>query len=420
MTAGERSRLPRATLPQHGFSAPGTLALHDPPSPGAGEAADPAPPRLAPIGADAATNTRCASAGGEDDAVSLLGHRPGTLAVLAEDAELYNLVLGDELRKRRTGRKWTRKNMLDQPGVEVALQTLTSYEQGTRQATVHRLVELCAAMDVLPQDLLASVQLRILGREPGRLRVRLPVLAASDDPGLAPMARWAAAMLRHPGHPLEVDLEPVAIEPMAELCGLGPADLVARLSALDPRPAREKATAPDVAARPRALPDHDTVSITARRLGSRAALWRTDDADSALEQVAVHIRGGLHFIALVRSDANSGSEEKATVVAVRSAEVLILGSTSFAAQLRSDLARPDCPARLRLTPLSGPATPLDGLAPPLPTATRNALAEAGFTTLAELSSVGETRWNGVPGLGAARAKALASVLRENRRRRADS
>ncbi|MFD2470718.1 helix-turn-helix transcriptional regulator [Amycolatopsis silviterrae] len=191
------------------------------------------------------------------------------------DAEHYQRVLGDELRKLRRGRGWTRKELNAHLQSEISLQTLATYELGTRQCSVVRLVELCVAMDELPQDLLAKVHSRVFTEEPGRVRVDLRRVVEEAGPELTPLRRWAEGRLRQNGIALpgavarpgsasparasapgpvpvvpgsasapsqtpsapgtdEVSLDFAALERMAELCGLPTAELVSHLRKLAP------------------------------------------------------------------------------------------------------------------------------------------------------------------------------------------
>ncbi|WP_432856975.1 helix-turn-helix transcriptional regulator [Amycolatopsis sp. CA-161197] len=160
------------------------------------------------------------------------------------DAEHYQRILGDELRKLRRRRGWTRKELNTRLQSEISLQTLATYELGTRQCSVVRLVELCVAMDELPQDLLAKVHRRVFVEEPGRVRVDLRRVVAEASPELLPLRRWAEDRLRRgdPGagattlssSPAEVSLDLPALERMAELCDLPVVDLISHLRKLAP------------------------------------------------------------------------------------------------------------------------------------------------------------------------------------------
>jgi len=106
------------------------------------------------------------------------------------DATSYQRVLGDELRRVRKQRGWTRKELQQRLQSDISLQTLATYELGTRHCSVVRLVELCLAMDVLPQDLLARVHDRVFpGDRPGQIRVDLTRVARDLQPELRPLQR---------------------------------------------------------------------------------------------------------------------------------------------------------------------------------------------------------------------------------------
>lgn len=151
------------------------------------------------------------------------------------DAASYQRVLGDELRKVRKQRGWTRKQLQHRLQSEISLQTLATYELGTRQCSVVRLAELCAALDVLPHEVLARVHDRIFsGDRPGHIRVDLSQVVVDQQPELLPLRRWATDRLAQApeGSSHEVHLDLAALEQMAELCGLDTVELIGRLRRL--------------------------------------------------------------------------------------------------------------------------------------------------------------------------------------------
>ncbi|RZQ60062.1 helix-turn-helix domain-containing protein [Amycolatopsis suaedae] len=147
------------------------------------------------------------------------------------DGDIYQRVLGEELRKLRRRRGWTRKELNQHLQSDISLQTLATYELGTRHCSVVRLVELCLAMDELPQNLLARVHRRVFTDEPGRLRIDLDRVVADDQPELLPLRRWAQGRLSQADGAREVMLDSGAIERLAELCALPAPDLTTRLRA---------------------------------------------------------------------------------------------------------------------------------------------------------------------------------------------
>ncbi|EHR52223.1 Helix-turn-helix protein [Saccharomonospora marina XMU15] len=151
------------------------------------------------------------------------------------DADAYQRVLGEELRKLRKKRGWTRKELNDRLQSDISLQTLATYELGTRQCSVVRLVEICLALDEPPHELLGRVHRRVFSDEPGKLRINLATVAADDQAELGPLRRWAQGRLALSDTP-DVHLDRTALDRMAELCGLETQELVKRLQELSAAP----------------------------------------------------------------------------------------------------------------------------------------------------------------------------------------
>ena len=147
------------------------------------------------------------------------------------DAATYQRVLGDEIRRLRKLRGWTRKELNERLQSDISLQTLATYELGTRQCSVTRLVEICLALDELPHELLARVHERVFTDTPvGRIRLDLRKVVRDRQPELLSLRRWASGRLAaDPGHGYEVHLDIAALERMAELCNLETVDLITRL-----------------------------------------------------------------------------------------------------------------------------------------------------------------------------------------------
>ena len=145
------------------------------------------------------------------------------------DTAAYQRVLGDEIRSLRKQRGWTRKELNKRLQTEISLQTLATYELGTRQCSVVRLVEICHALDVPAHEVLARVHERFFGDTPaGHLTLNLAAVAATDNPRLMPLRRWAAGRLHAlpPGVSAEVHLDLPALDNMAQLCQLPTVELI--------------------------------------------------------------------------------------------------------------------------------------------------------------------------------------------------
>jgi transcriptional regulator with XRE-family HTH domain len=148
------------------------------------------------------------------------------------DTATYQRVLGDELRRLRKQRGWTRRDLNRRLQSDISLQTLATYELGTRQCSVVRLVEICLALGEVPHDLMARVHQRVFSDSPvGRIRIDLRKVVRDTQPELLPFRRWAKGKLAEANgtHPTEVSLDISALERMAELCGLETVELIARL-----------------------------------------------------------------------------------------------------------------------------------------------------------------------------------------------
>jgi transcriptional regulator with XRE-family HTH domain len=148
------------------------------------------------------------------------------------DVATYQRVLGDEIRRLRKQRGWTRKDLNERLQSDISLQTLATYELGTRQVSVVRFVEICRALGELPHELLARVHERVFTDIPvGRIRVDLRKVVRDRTPELLPLRRWASGRLAEDGgtQTAEVHLDIAALERMAELCGIQTVELIARL-----------------------------------------------------------------------------------------------------------------------------------------------------------------------------------------------
>jgi transcriptional regulator with XRE-family HTH domain len=154
----------------------------------------------------------------------------------SDDLERLALHLGDELRTARRTRGWTREQLHDRlivgGGDDLALQTLATYELGTRSIYVKRLVQVALALDVQPQGLFHRALVRTFGDyDLPHVDVDVYALARSDDPRLRPLRAWAEVRHRQADYnPVTlVRLDSPAIQTMADLAGVHPAGLIAAL-----------------------------------------------------------------------------------------------------------------------------------------------------------------------------------------------
>ncbi|HEX3783306.1 MAG TPA: helix-turn-helix transcriptional regulator [Pseudonocardiaceae bacterium] len=141
---------------------------------------------------------------------------------------LYARTLGDVIRHHRKAKGWTRKQLQEQlPDSDVSLQTLATYELGTRHLSVERLDEIARTLGTRAHAILAEVDQRVYGGASEKLVVNLAELARSNQPDIAPAAKWAAIQV----DALDGIAQPIAefstkaLDMLANVCDLDMADL---------------------------------------------------------------------------------------------------------------------------------------------------------------------------------------------------
>jgi transcriptional regulator with XRE-family HTH domain len=153
------------------------------------------------------------------------------VAMVDAQAGLSRL-LGDELRRERKRRGWTRKDLHARLGWNLAVQTLATYELGTRTLSVEHLVELTDALGVSVPDVLARALARVgnVGQT-NRLEIDLHKITSDRSAESAPLRGWAQTRLRQiaKGQPTSARLDHPAIMCLAQVCGLDAEELTARL-----------------------------------------------------------------------------------------------------------------------------------------------------------------------------------------------
>jgi transcriptional regulator with XRE-family HTH domain len=157
----------------------------------------------------------------------------------SEQLDQFARVLGDLLRTARKERGWTRKQMRAEMGAddedELSLQTLATYELGTRRISVERLVALCAVLKQRPDELLLRATTLAFGSDhDGRVKVDLSALADTTDPRLQPLQRWATVRARQcpVGRTPVEELDAHALTALAGIAGSPMYDLVQALREL--------------------------------------------------------------------------------------------------------------------------------------------------------------------------------------------
>lgn len=149
-----------------------------------------------------------------------------------DQARAFLRAFGEELRQARKERGWTRKDLQARLVSEVSVYTITTYEDGTRQCPVLRLLELADALGTSAPDILARALERIGARDEPLPFLKLDLGAvAKDHNKLKPLRRWAECRLNEdpPGQRAVIQLDLPALESLAEVCGLDTVDLIRQL-----------------------------------------------------------------------------------------------------------------------------------------------------------------------------------------------
>lgn len=144
--------------------------------------------------------------------------------------------VGEELRRTREMRGWSRPQLVARLPSGIGDRTLLSYEHGTRQVTVLRLIEICRALGVDPAVVLArGLQRARIHMEGKVLHLDLRELHRDSNRSnrYRPMAQWAHnALNEHPNG--TTTIEPSAVRNLALFLGCPYADLANYLARFTP------------------------------------------------------------------------------------------------------------------------------------------------------------------------------------------
>jgi transcriptional regulator with XRE-family HTH domain len=137
-------------------------------------------------------------------------------------------VLGQEIRRAREARGWSRAQLVAQLPSGIGDRTLLSYEHGIRALSVARFIEICGALGVAATDILGSALEKARDLRAFSLRVDLRAILRDERPELAPVRLWARNRLEE-DPATEVLLAPVTVREMAAVFGISHATLAGYL-----------------------------------------------------------------------------------------------------------------------------------------------------------------------------------------------
>jgi transcriptional regulator with XRE-family HTH domain len=160
---------------------------------------------------------------------------PTTPGLLGETAgSAIARALGEELRRTREARGWSRGHLVRQLPSGIGDRTLLSYEHGARQISVLRLIELAQTLGV-PASVLVSdaLQRARLHLHNVVLRVDLRQLLQDDNINYRPMFQWARNRLNESRDGV-VEVTPSGVRELAAFLGRTPAEMSTYLAAFAP------------------------------------------------------------------------------------------------------------------------------------------------------------------------------------------
>lgn len=147
--------------------------------------------------------------------------------------------VGDELRRVREARGWSRAHFVKRLPSRIGDRTLLAYEHGLRQLTLCRLTELAVSLEVDPATVVArGFQRAQLHLTHLTLHVDLRALLDHDGAGRSkfrPMIQWARNTLNENPHGT-VEIAPTVVQHLALFAGCSHQELAEYLAQFTPSP----------------------------------------------------------------------------------------------------------------------------------------------------------------------------------------
>ena len=152
--------------------------------------------------------------------------------------------VGEELERVRKERGWSRIQLVARLPSGIGDRTLSSYEDGTRNVTVLRLIELCQVLNTSVAGLITmALQRARIYLEHLALLVDLPALLDDETAKFRAIHQWARNKLRRQGFRV-AEVPPSAVDELADFIGCDRQDLAHHLARFvpDERPPAEGIT----------------------------------------------------------------------------------------------------------------------------------------------------------------------------------
>jgi transcriptional regulator with XRE-family HTH domain len=153
--------------------------------------------------------------------------------------------LGEELRRAREAKGWTRAQMVGLLPSGIGDRTLLSYEHGTRHLSVLRLVELSHALgNSAPSLLNQALQRARVHLQNLVLQIDLRLLLTDKSDAFRPMFQWARNKLNESEDGV-VELAPSSVAELADFVGCTHRELANWLAQFIPDELPEETDQPD-------------------------------------------------------------------------------------------------------------------------------------------------------------------------------
>jgi transcriptional regulator with XRE-family HTH domain len=135
--------------------------------------------------------------------------------------------IGEELRRARANAGWSRPELVEHMQTRIPVNTYACYEQGIRQCSIPRLVEICQALRVSVPELLGLALQRLeLDLDKSGVRIDLRKVVGDEREELRALRRWASnrikedALTADSDEPAVVHLQWAVVREMAIFCGV--------------------------------------------------------------------------------------------------------------------------------------------------------------------------------------------------------
>jgi len=135
-----------------------------------------------------------------------------------ESDRAFARVLGQEIRKAREARGWTRAELVEQLPSGIGDRTLLSYEHGIRALTVTRFIEICKTLGVAAAEILDRALEKARDLRAFSLSVDLRAVLRDQRAEFEPVRLWARNRLKD-NPSAKVLLAPVTVRELAAALG---------------------------------------------------------------------------------------------------------------------------------------------------------------------------------------------------------